>query len=409
MLTPIPNALTAFARGQMIILVDDENRENEGDLVIAAEFATADQINFMATHGRGLICLAMTGEKIDQLGLPLMATKNGSRYETAFTLSIEASTGVGTGISTADRAHTVKTAIQLDAKPSDLINPGHIFPLRARPGGVLERQGQTEGSVDMARLAGLTPAAVICEIMNADGTMARMPDLEIFAALHGLPIVTIQDLIEHRLQHESHLHCEASAKLPMGDDLVCDVHVVQFACDQEQHVVLINPNFSSSRPPLVRIHSECLTGDVLGSARCDCGQQLQASMQQILCEGGVLIYLRQEGRGIGLINKIKAYALQDQGLDTVEANHHLGLPTDARDYAICAQILKHFGFPSIRLLTNNPKKLDSLQQYGIEVTRRIPLEMPANGANRQYLQTKRDKLGHWLSLSAIAEKLTIVK
>lgn len=410
MLTPIPDAIAAMARGQMLILVDDENRENEGDLIIAADFITPEAINFMATHGRGLICLSLSGEIVDQLGLPLMAVKNGSKYETAFTVSIEAAKGVSTGISAADRAHTIKTAIKSGAKPSDLINPGHIFPLRARPGGVLERQGQTEGSVDLARLAGLTPAAVICEIMNPDGTMARMSDLEQFASTHQLPIVTIQDLIEYRLQREQHLVCEASSTLPMGDEAICDLHLVRMDFETDpHHLVLVNPQINPERPPLVRIHSECLTGDALGSMRCDCGLQLQASIQEIVCEGGVLIYLRQEGRGIGLLNKIKAYALQDQGLDTVEANHHLGLPTDARDYAICAQILRYFGYEKIRLLTNNPDKLHALQRYGIEVTKRIPLEMPATHTNRQYLQTKRDKLGHWLSVNTPNEILKRVK
>jgi 3,4-dihydroxy 2-butanone 4-phosphate synthase/GTP cyclohydrolase II len=384
--------------GKMVVLVDDEDRENEGDLVLAADFVTPVNINFMAKEARGLICLSLMKEQIDRLQLPLMVRddSNFSPNKTAFTVSIEAAKGVSTGISAADRAHTIRVASRADAKPSDVITPGHIFPIRAKDGGVLKRAGHTEGSIDLCRLAGLSPAAVICEVMNEDGTMARVGDLRAFAQKHGLKIGTIVDLIRYRLEHESLVEEVAHAKLPnrFGEDF--EVRAFRSLLDGTEHLVMQMGDISSEQGPcLVRVHSECMTGDVFGSTRCDCGPQLHRAMEMITNEGrGVILYLRQEGRGIGLVNKIRAYALQDKGLDTVEANLHLGFPPDARDYGIGAQILRAIGLRQIRLLTNNPSKRVGLKGYGIEVVGRVPLVVERHKNNAAYLEVKREKMGH---------------
>lgn len=393
---PIEAAIEAIKAGQMVILMDDEDRENEGDLVLAADFVTPEAINFMARFGRGLICLPMAGEQIDHLQLPMMASNNRSPYGTAFTVSIEAAQGVTTGISAADRARTIQVAINSQSSPQDIITPGHIFPLRAHPKGVLGRTGQTEGSVDLCRLAGLTPAAVICEIINEDGSMSRRADLLEFAKAHGILLVTIKDLIDYRIRHETLVDEVASTRLPLHQHGEFTMTVFNNSLDQGEHFALIKKPLFANQVPLVRVHSECLTGDVLGSAKCDCGQQLDASLAAISREGGVLVYLRQEGRGIGLANKLKAYALQEEGLDTVEANLRLGLPVDKRDYAVAYQILKYLGIDSLRLLTNNPAKVQGLTQYGLRVTERVPLLVAANKDNQHYLQTKKAKLGHLL-------------
>ncbi|SJZ96104.1 GTP cyclohydrolase II /3,4-dihydroxy-2-butanone 4-phosphate synthase [Trichlorobacter thiogenes] len=393
----IEEAIEDIRQGKMVILVDDEDRENEGDLTMAAEMATPEAINFMAKYGRGLICLTLTPEKCDALGLKPMVRDNTSPFETAFTVSIEAKRGVTTGISAADRSHTVLTAVAPNASAADLVSPGHIFPLRAKPGGVLVRTGQTEGSVDLARLAGLTPAGVICEIMNDDGSMSRMPELRTFAKEHNLKICTVADLVAYRLKHEQLVRPVADAKLPSryGGDW----RVVAFENDVDKldHIALVKGDLSGDESVLVRVHSECLTGDVMGSQRCDCGDQLHKAMEAIDKEGrGVILYMRQEGRGIGLINKLKAYELQDQGMDTVEANQQLGFKADMRDYGVGAQILLALGLRKIRLLTNNPRKLVGLQGYGLEIVDRVQIEASPTCSNKGYLRTKRDKLGHLL-------------
>ncbi len=398
----IAEAIEDIRQGKMVILVDDEDRENEGDLCVAAEKVTPEIVNFMAKHGRGLICLSLTEEKLQELGLKMMVEdfQNQSPHGTAFTLSIEARCGVTTGISAADRAHTILTAIADDAKPRDVVSPGHIFPLRARNGGVLRRTGQTEGSVDLARLAGLKPSGVICEIMNDDGTMARMPELIEFGKQHGLKIVTIADLIQYRLQNEKFVRAAASATVPtkIAGDFRATVY--ENDLDHTDHIVFVKGEIRPDEPMLVRVHSECLTGDIFGSLRCDCGDQLHAALRMIAEEGkGVLLYLRQEGRGIGLKNKIKAYALQDEeGLDTVQANERLGFPADSRDYGIGAQILADLGVRKLRLITNNPRKRAGIVGYGLEIVERVPLEVTPNDRNINYLRTKKDKLGHALQL-----------
>jgi 3,4-dihydroxy 2-butanone 4-phosphate synthase/GTP cyclohydrolase II len=394
----IEQAIATLKAGGMLILMDDEKRENEGDLVIAAQHATAEAINFMASHGRGLICLPMGEKLLDKLKIPMMASDNRSPYGTAFTVSIEAAKGVSTGISAKDRAHTVSVAIDPLSGPADIISPGHIFPLRARSQGVLERPGQTEGSVDLAILAGFSPAAVICEIMNADGSMSRLEDLIHFSKTHDIPLVTIKDLINYRIRHETLIKEIATTHLPLHAYGIFEMKAFENALDSAEHFALLRSPKISNKVPLVRIHSECITGDVFGSCKCDCGEQLKQSMQQLADEGGVLIYLRQEGRGIGLANKLKAYALQEQGYDTVEANLQLGFPADSRDYAVAYQILKYLGLPAIRLLTNNPKKVEAIEQYGLKVIERIPLMVQPTRDNMSYLKTKKQKLGHLLTI-----------
>ncbi len=393
----IEQAVAHLASGGMLIVVDDEDRENEGDLTMAASKVTPEAINFMARHGRGLICLAMTPERLDQLEIPLEVSDNSSRRDTAMCVSIDARDGTSTGISAADRAATVRVAITPGSMPRDLTRPGHVFPLRARKGGVLVRSGHTEAAVDLSRMAGLDAAGVICEIMNDDGTMARVPELTKFARKHGLPMITIADLIQHRMRTERMVKHAATAELPTEHGAF-RIHAYESQLDGQTHVALVRGEIGDGKDVLVRVHSKCLTGDVFHSARCDCGAQLDAAMAAVAAEGrGVLLYLNQEGRGIGLVNKIRAYELQDQGLDTVEANERLGFKADQRDYGIGAQILSDLGVKTMRLLTNNPRKFVGLQGYGLSVSEAVPLEIPANESTRKYLKTKKDKLGHKLS------------
>jgi 3,4-dihydroxy 2-butanone 4-phosphate synthase/GTP cyclohydrolase II len=397
---PIPEILEDLRAGRMIVLVDDENRENEGDLVMAAEMATPQAVNFMAHHARGLVCLAMAGPLCDRLRLPPMVQENSSRFGTAFTVSVDAARGVTTGISAADRARTILTAIDDRAAPDDLVRPGHIFPLRARDGGVLVRAGQTEGSVDLARLAGLKPAGVICEIMNDDGTMARLPQLVDFCRTHGLRMTTVADLIAWRRMKERLIERVAKVRLPTEFGAF-RLHCYRSLVDEYLHLALCAGDVGEGKvqeePVLVRVHSECLTGDIFHSKRCDCGPQLEGALRQIAAAGrGVLLYIRQEGRGIGLLNKLRSYELQEQGSDTVEANLRLGFPPDLREYGIGAQILLDVGVRKMRLLTNNPKKIVSIAGYGLEVVERLPIQMPATRENADYLKAKRDKLGHLL-------------
>ena len=393
----IDEAIEEIAKGKMIILVDDEDRENEGDLCMAAEKITPQAINFMAKHGRGLICLSLTPERVEQLKLPMMSEANTSSFGTAFTVSIEAKKGVTTGISAADRAVTILTAINPASTHEDLARPGHVFPLRAKPGGVLQRAGQTEGSVDLSRLAGLNPSGVICEIMNDDGTMSRVPELMEFAKQHHLKIVTIKDLIKYRTRMERFVRRASTTKLPTDHG---EFTVIAYANDVDAnvHLALVKGEIKKDDAVLVRVHSECLTGDVFGSKRCDCGEQLHKAMEVIDKEGqGVILYMRQEGRGIGLVNKLKAYELQDKGLDTVEANLELGFKPDLRDYGIGAQILVDLGVRKMRLMTNNPKKIVGLEGYGLKVVERVPMEINPHERNLIYLKTKKKKLGHMLS------------
>lgn len=397
---PIDEALAAIKAGHSIVVVDDENRENEGDLICAAQFATPDMINFMAVEARGLICLAMTGERLDALDLPLMVTKNTDTNQTAFTISIDASPRLGgkTGISAEDRARTIQIAINPSTHPDDLTRPGHIFPIRAKEGGVLKRAGHTEAAVDLSRLAGLYPAGVICEIQNANGSMARLPQLFEYAQKHKLKLISIADLISYRLQHDRFVLRETVCDFPsqFGE---FQIYAYRNLLDQTEHIAVVKGNLTDfcDRPVMVRMHSECLTGDALGSLRCDCQMQLQAALKMLDNHGlGVVVYLRQEGRGIGLVNKLKAYSLQDMGLDTVEANEHLGFPADLRDYGMGAQILNDLGVKKIRLITNNPRKIAGLKGYGLEVVERVPLLIEANDYNSAYLTTKAEKLGHLL-------------
>jgi 3,4-dihydroxy 2-butanone 4-phosphate synthase/GTP cyclohydrolase II len=398
----IPEAIAEIRAGRMIVLVDDEDRENEGDLCMAADAVTPEAINFMAMHGRGLICLPMQGEQLERLRLGMMVpeNENSSGFGTAFTISIEAREGVTTGISAHDRAHTILTAIRPDARPQDIVRPGHVFPLRARAGGVLRRAGQTEGSVDLARLAGRNASGVICEIMNDDGTMARMPDLVKFARKHGLKIATIADLIEYRLRNEKLVRPAGECSLPTRSGGEFRAIVYENDIDHIDHVALVKGSFGPDDEVLVRVHSECLTGDSFGSLRCDCGEQLEAAMKLIEAEGaGVILYMRQEGRGIGLKNKIKAYGLQDrEGLDTVQANERLGFAADLRDYGVGAQILHDLGVRKMRIITNNPGKRAGIEGYGLSIVERVPLEITPNERNLQYLRTKKEKLGHVLHL-----------
>ena len=393
----IEDAIATVRDGGMIIVVDDEDRENEGDLTIAAEKTTPEAINFMATHGRGLICMPMTRQRLEELDIPLMVAQNTTVFDTAFCVSIEAKGVTSTGISAPDRAATVLTAIDPNTRPADLARPGHMFPLRARDGGVLVRAGQTEAAVDLARIAGLYPAGVICEIMNRDGTMARVPELTTFAKKHKLLMITVADLIQYRMRTEGLVRRVASAALPTEHG---DFRVIAYesVIDRETHVALVKGDIGNGDGVMVRVHSRCLTGDVFHSARCDCGPQLEAAMEKIAAEGrGVLLYLNQEGRGIGLSNKIRAYELQDQGFDTVEANARLGVKADQRDYGIGVQILRDLGVKSMRLLSNNPRKLVGLEGYGLSVVEWIPLEIPASEHTRRYLMTKKQKLGHKLT------------
>jgi 3,4-dihydroxy 2-butanone 4-phosphate synthase / GTP cyclohydrolase II len=398
----IEDAIEDIRAGRMVVVCDDEDRENEGDLTMAAQFATPEAINFMAKEGRGLICLALTPDRCDELGLDLMAAKNESPFETAFTVSVEARDGVTTGISAADRARTIQVAIDTNAAPRDLVQPGHVFPLKAKPGGVLERTGQTEAAVDLARLAGLNPAGVICEVMNDDGTMARVPDLERYCERHRLKMITVADLIAYRRRHDRLVERVVSTRLPTAFGEFTAVGYRSLV-DDKHHVAMVRGDVAGKKDVLIRVHSECLTGDVFHSLRCDCGEQLESALAMIAREErGVLLYLAQEGRGIGLLNKLRAYNLQDQGYDTVDANLQLGLPVDLRDYGIGAQILVDLGLTSIRILTNNPKKIRGLEGYGLSVTAQVPIVHAANPHNEAYLRAKRDRMGHAIHHQALA-------
>jgi 3,4-dihydroxy 2-butanone 4-phosphate synthase/GTP cyclohydrolase II len=398
----IEEAIEDIRAGKMIVVCDGEDRENEGDLVMAAQFATPEAINFMAREARGLICLALTAERCEQLGLRLMAAKNEAPLQTAFTVTIEAAGGVSTGISAHDRAHTVQVAIDPQSGPADIVVPGHMFPLRAKEGGVLERTGHTEASIDLSRLAGVIPAGVICEVMNEDGTMARVPDLVPYCKSHGLRMVTVADLIDYRRRTEKLVERVVATTLPTGFGEFSAVGY-RSLIDEKHHVALVKGDVSGAEDVLVRVHSECLTGDVFHSLRCDCGEQLVAALTMIEREGkGVLLYLSQEGRGIGLLNKLRAYRLQEEGMDTVDANLELGLPADLRDYGIGAQILGDLGLTSIRILTNNPKKIVGLEGYGLSVTEQVPIESVPNAHNEGYLRVKRDRMGHSLHHQGLA-------
>jgi 3,4-dihydroxy 2-butanone 4-phosphate synthase/GTP cyclohydrolase II len=394
----IPEAIEDIREGKFVVVVDAPERENEGDLTIAAQFATPDAVNFMAVHARGLICLCLTEERCDELGLRPMTERNETPYGTAFTVSIEAREGITTGISAHDRSRTIQVAVDPSKDGRDLVQPGHVFPLRARAGGVLERTGQTEAAVDLARLAGLVPAGVVCEVMKEDGTMARVPDLIPFCQEHGLKLVTVADLIEYRRRHEKLVERVTSVRLPTAYGEFAAV-AFREKLTGKIHVALVHGDVEGSEDVLVRVHSECLTGDVFHSQRCDCGDQLDRALRRIAAEPrGVLLYLAQEGRGVGLLNKLKAYELQEQGRDTVEANLELGLPADARDYGIGNQILADLGLTTIRILTNNPKKIIGIEGFGLRVVEQVPIEVPASDENRAYLEAKRDKLGHMLRL-----------
>ena len=398
---PIEQGIEDFRAGKMVVIVDSEDRENEGDVCVAAEFITPEIINFMATYAKGLICLTLSPEKCDNLGLSPMAPANGTPYDTAFTVSIEAAEGVTTGISAADRSHTIKVAAAKDATSSDIVMPGHMFPLRARPHGVLERTGQTEGSVDLSKLAGLEAAAVICEIMNDDGSMARVPDLAAFCETHGLNMISITDMIEYRQRTEVNVERSVTIDLPTRYG---DFRAVGYGSkiDGRQHLALLKGDVENAADVLVRVHSECATGDVFGSLRCDCGDQLEAALTAIDEAGsGVLLYLAQEGRGIGLLNKLRAYELQENGLDTVDANIELGFDADLREYDVAAQILRDLGITTVRAMTNNPRKIEALERYGVTVSERVTIETEPHEGNRSYLQTKRDKLGHLLSHASL--------